>query len=128
MRGFKLNENEGTRGIWMWNELIPVIDEEGRATETDILILDTEGLHSPNRSFDIDVKIFSLSLLLSSNFVYNQIGSISDDSFEELSMIQMLPSELKFKHPNEINAEFRNFFPEFHWVLRDFNFDFKNLT
>jgi hypothetical protein len=63
MQAFKMAE--GTSGIWMWSELIPA---DG---DTDILLLDTEGLNSPERSYDIDVKLFTLSILLSSNFVYN---------------------------------------------------------
>jgi hypothetical protein len=51
----------------MWSELIPVPGND----QIDILLLDTEGLNSPKRSYDIDVKLFALSLLLSSNFVYN---------------------------------------------------------
>jgi len=69
---------EPTNGIMMWSELLPVYDESGKDTGVDILLLDTEGLHSANRSFDIDVKTFSLAILLGSNLVYNQVGHISD--------------------------------------------------
>lgn len=54
-----------TRGIWMWNQLIPLSDE------VDALLLDTEGLGSTDREFATDIKIFALSILLSSTFVFN---------------------------------------------------------
>lgn len=68
MKAFEVAKDEdapGTNGIWMWSELIQV------PGEVDVLLLDTEGLNSPIRSYDIDVKLFALSILLSSNFVYN---------------------------------------------------------
>ena len=61
----------GTNGIWMWSELIPITDKEGKDTGVDILLIDTEGLGQKHRSFDLDVKIFTLTILLSSNLVYN---------------------------------------------------------
>jgi hypothetical protein len=49
----------------MWNNLIPLNDE------VDALLLDTEGLGSTDREFETDIKIFALSILLSSTFVFN---------------------------------------------------------
>ena len=49
----------------MWNKLVPLSEE------IDALLLDTEGLGSTDREFETDIKIFSLSILLSSTFVYN---------------------------------------------------------
>jgi hypothetical protein len=54
-----------TRGIWMWSKPVPLTDE------VDGILLDTEGLNSTDRCFDADIKIFSLSILLSSTFVFN---------------------------------------------------------
>ena len=56
----------------MWNKLIPLSDE------VDALLLDTEGLGSTDREFATDIKIFALSILLSSTFVFNQIGHITE--------------------------------------------------
>ena len=81
----------------MWNELIPVKDKQGNDTGVDILLLDCEGLNQPNGSFDMDVKLFCLTILLASTLVYNQIGHISDQALETLSVIQMLTSQLKYK-------------------------------
>ena len=120
----------GTDGIWMWSELIPVIGPDGQDTGTDILLLDTEGLNSPQRSYDIDVKIFALTILLSSNFIYNQIGHISDEALQNLSLVLLLTSEIQFRHQHESGSEFRSFFPDLSWVLRDFSLEkmFQHLT
>ena len=74
MKGFQIGSTvqSCTRGIWMWNKTIPIKDD------VDAILLDTEGLNSTDRSLDIDVKIFALSILLSSTFVFNQIGHITE--------------------------------------------------
>jgi hypothetical protein len=56
----------------MWNKLVPLSDD------VDALLLDTEGLGSTDRTFEVDIKIFALSILLSSVFVFNQIGHITE--------------------------------------------------
>lgn len=109
----------------MWSELIPISDE------VDALLLDTEGLGSTDREFETDIKIFSLSILLSSTFVYNQIGHISEQSLEDLSVVLRLTNELRIRgdtSQEETGLEFKSFFPSFVWVLRDFSLDFKTLT
>ena len=130
MNGFGIGSSaeSGTSGIWMWSELIPVSGPDGADSGTDILLLDIEGLHSPQRSYDIDVKIFALTILLASNLVYNQIGNISDQALENLSMVLLLTNEIKVRHQHETGLEFKSFFPDFSWVLRDCSLDFKHLT
>lgn len=90
MKGFELGgySRDGTRGIWMWSELIPLNDKDGIDTGIDLLLIDTEGLHNQKlRGFDDDVKTFALTILLSSVLVYNQIGHISDQALENLSLV-----------------------------------------
>lgn len=43
-----------------------------------MLLMDTEGLASTERSTNVDIKIFTISILLASMFVYNQMGPISE--------------------------------------------------
>lgn len=83
MKGFEIGStvNSCTRGIWMWNNLIPL------SQDVDALLLDTEGLNSTDRTLDIDIKIFSLSILLSSVFVFNQLGHITEQSLENLNVV-----------------------------------------
>ena len=52
----------------MWNK--PVIDSED-PDENLTLLLDTEGLFSSERTTDTDLRLFALSVLLSSTLVYN---------------------------------------------------------
>lgn len=94
-----------------------------------MLVLDTQGLFSPQKGFDIDVKTFALAVLLSSNLIYNQVGHISDQSFENFSILQMLTNEIKYKGTTlETGRDFSQFFPNMTWVLRDFEMGFKSLT
>lgn len=70
MKGFEIGTTveSCTKGIWMWNQ--PIID--GSDVDENITILiDTEGLHSSERTTDVDLKIFALTILLCSSFVYN---------------------------------------------------------
>lgn len=54
-----------TKGIWLWNQ--PIACDPNSIT----LLIDTEGLHSSERSKDTDLKIFALTVLLSSAFIFN---------------------------------------------------------
>jgi hypothetical protein len=54
-----------TRGIWIWGRPVKVSED------MHVILMDTEGLGSCNRTMNIDIKIFTLSVLLSSMFVYN---------------------------------------------------------
>lgn len=61
-----------TKGLWIWGEPIKISDD------TVLIIMDTEGLNSVRiyyfyleRDLNVDLKIFSLSILLSSVFIYN---------------------------------------------------------
>ena len=49
----------------MWSKLVPINED------VDCILLDTEGLNSTDRSIDVDIKIFSLAILLSSTFIFN---------------------------------------------------------
>lgn len=70
MKGFEIGSTveSCTKGIWMWNQ--PIIDSN-EVDENITILIDTEGLHSSERTTDVDLKIFALTILLSSSFVYN---------------------------------------------------------
>ena len=61
--------NACTKGIWIWSE--PAYDEE---KDIYVYYMDTEGLGSTSRSETHDSRIFALSILLSSFFIYNSRG------------------------------------------------------
>jgi len=104
-----------TKGIWMWNKPVHINNK------VDAVLLDTEGLGSTERTTNTDIKIFSLSILLSSLFIYNCIGTISEYTLEDLDLVCNLTEHIHVnKSSIESGLEFRNFFPSFLWVLRDF--------
>lgn len=76
-----------TEGIMMWDSLIPLTNEQGEDLGIDLVVLDAEGLNTPRRGFDVDVRMFAVAVLLSSQIVYNQTGPITDQSLEDLSLI-----------------------------------------
>ena len=55
----------------MWDQLVPLKNEKGEDTGTDLIILDAEGLNTSRRGFDVDVKMFAVVVLLSSQLIYN---------------------------------------------------------
>jgi hypothetical protein len=62
--------NPCTKGLWLWAEAIRA--PEGRT----MLVIDTEGLGALDEESNHDMKIFSLAVMLSTNFIYNSVGSI----------------------------------------------------
>ena len=48
--------------------------------------MDTEGLSSVEAEANHDLKIFTLSLLTCSHFIYNSKGTIDGDALNKLSM------------------------------------------
>ena len=105
MKGFTVGSTvqSCTRGIWMWNQMINISDE------IDAVLLDTEGLGSTDREFETDIKIFALSILLSSTFVFNQIGHINEQSIEDLSVVIRLTNEMRIRdgEQEETGMEFK---------------------
>ena len=87
--GFKVRDSmpdsTGTQGIWLWNKLVPI------NSEFDALVLDCQGM-SEDTHPDVDLKLMALCMLLSSSFIFNTVGLISDDSLNQLSIMQMLTS------------------------------------
>lgn len=79
------------------------------------------------RDQTFDAKLFTLSMLISSEFIYNQLGHIDEKTIEKLSLITNL---YKIITANEKSKKFNlsDFCPSFFWVLRDFSLDLKNQT
>eukprot|EP01114_Cavostelium_apophysatum_P021666 TRINITY_DN7626_c0_g1_i1.p1 TRINITY_DN7626_c0_g1~~TRINITY_DN7626_c0_g1_i1.p1 ORF type:complete len:662 (-),score=237.71 TRINITY_DN7626_c0_g1_i1:45-2030(-) len=104
-----------TKGIWMWSELLV-------ANGKYYLLLDTEGLADPYKGVNYDMQIFSLAVLLSSSFVYNNIGVIDERSIQELEVVVELSKHIRHTQQDQKDDDnfFVEFFPDFHWVLRDF--------
>ena len=126
MDGFKVGAtiNACTKGLWVWGK--PIELENG----TKLLVIDCEGLGSveKDRTNNIDMKIFTLSVLLSSCLIYNTKYAISEDKIEELSNAANLSKRINISKDKNNNLDFGDFFPDLIWVLRDFSLDRGNLT
>ena len=68
--GHKLDRE--TMGIWMWDTPINYQLKDGRSVS--IILLDTEGIDAWDSQEKGDTQVFTLSVLLSSLFIYNSIG------------------------------------------------------
>jgi len=111
MEGFAIGPttNPCTKGIWIWSKPVRLNET------TDMIILDTEGLNSvrkiqivvcfsfsifyffAERDQTIDMKIFSISVLLSSMFIYNNLGHIDETAIENLSLVVKLSQNICLK-------------------------------
>eukprot|EP00347_Sterkiella_histriomuscorum_P019605 403340994 len=115
-----------TKGIWIWDK--PVYTSNDQV----MLLLDTEGLASTERSTNVDIKIFTLSILLSSLFIYNQMGPITENSLEDLSLVANLSNYIHIQNQqtkDQANSiDYKGYFPQFNWVLRDFYHDLEGQT
>jgi len=105
-----------TKGIWMWVGDFP--SDPSKA----LVLLDTEGLHDPEKSSKThDARIFTLSVLLSSILVYNTKGAIDASSLEGLQLATELTSHISMKagDEEEMGEDFAKFFPVLVWAVRD---------
>ncbi|NP_001072267.1 guanylate binding protein 2, interferon-inducible [Xenopus tropicalis] len=109
-----------TKGIWMW-----CVPHPCQPSHT-LVLLDTEGLGDVEKGDSKnDGWIFSLAVLLSSNLVYNSMGTIDHQSMEQLHYVTELTNLIKIKsNPKEgkdESGEFKRIFPSFTWCVRDFS-------
>lgn len=121
--------NPCTKGLWMWSQPLKSLSEEGMP----IMVVDTEGFGAFDEDQNHDIRIFTLSILISSFFIYNSVGSIDENSIQSLSFvinlskhIQMKMSENKFKNDKAETEDLSSIFPNFLWVLRDFSLQLIN--
>lgn len=113
--------NPCTKGIWIYNKPIDFRTADGE--DIALLILDSEGLGAFDQETNHDTKIFMFSVLLSSFFIYNSIGSIDENALNNLSLIVNLTKNLQIRaSESELDVdEVANYFPSFLWILRDFS-------
>uniref|UniRef100_A0A452ZWF8 GB1/RHD3-type G domain-containing protein n=1 Tax=Aegilops tauschii subsp. strangulata TaxID=200361 RepID=A0A452ZWF8_AEGTS len=60
-----------TKGLWMWSAPLKRTGLDG--TEYNLVLLDTEGIDAYDQTGTYSIQIFSLAVLLSSMFIYNQV-------------------------------------------------------
>ena len=121
--------NPCTKGLWLWNEVMTGQDKDGNTVK--YLIVDTEGIGALDTNSQHDSIIFSLALLLSSNFIYNSVGSIDEGALNNLSLVVNLTKHIHVRSSNSGSAEddgadFAQYFPSFLWLVRDFTLQLVN--
>ena len=87
-----------------------------------VLLIDTEGFAGIDENANHDTRIFLFSLLLSSFFIYNSVGSIDENALQNLSLVINLAKEIQIKSSGKDAdpEELAQYFPSFLWVVRDF--------
>lgn len=108
------------KGLWLWSKTLKTENaEEGDLTT---LLIDTEGFGGIDESQNHDTKIFLFSLLLSSFFIYNSVGSIDENALNNLSLIINLAKDIQFKASGgqTEGEDVSQYFPSFLWIIRDF--------
>lgn len=124
-KGFSLGSTvqSHTKGIWMW-----CVPHPKKPNHT-LVLLDTEGLGDVEKGDNQnDSWIFALAILLSSTFVYNSMGTITQQAMDQLHYVTELTDRIRAKssstdNGDEDSADFISFFPDFVWTLRDFSLD-----
>lgn len=111
-----------TKGLWMWSTPIPQIAPDG--SKHHLVLLDTEGIDAYDQTGQYSTQIFSLAVLLSSLFVYNQMGGIDEAALDRLSLVTEVTKHIRVRAGSaagESSAqELAAFTPRFVWLLRDF--------
>ncbi|XP_030511608.1 guanylate-binding protein 3-like [Rhodamnia argentea] len=101
-----------TKGLWLMSA--PMKRSAVDGTEYTILHLDSDG------TVGYDQKIFSLAVLLSSVFVYNQFGGIDAAALHQLSVLTQTTEPIRVIGSNSGLGQYT---PTFVWLLKDFSFD-----
>ena len=113
-----------TKGIWIWSEPIMIKNSNSiNNEEFPCFMIDTEGLGAYDEEVNHDSKIFLISILISSLFIYNSFGTIDENAISSLSFVLNLSKTIKLKNSfkEDNKNELAKYFPSFLWVLRDFS-------
>ncbi|CAD8065990.1 unnamed protein product [Paramecium primaurelia] len=109
-----------TKGLWMWGK--PLLGQTSDGESCSILVVDSEGLGAPDEDSTHDIRIFSLTILLTSCFIYNSVGSIDENALQNLSLVVNLTKNIQLKSGQSLQdlEDLSQYFPQFYWVVRDF--------
>lgn len=112
-----------TKGLWMWSTPLKRTAPDG--TEYSLLLLDSEGIDAYDQTGTYSTQIFSLAVLLSSMFIYNQMGGIDEAALDRLSLVTEMTKHIRVRASQHrpSAAELGQFSPIFLWLLRDFYLD-----
>ncbi|EEF44366.1 interferon-induced guanylate-binding protein, putative [Ricinus communis] len=112
-----------TKGLWMWSAPLKKIALDG--TEYNLLLFDSGGTNTCDQTEIYSTQIFSVAVLLSSLFVYNQVGVIDEAALDHLSLVTEMTKHVhrRASQGKNLVSELGHFSPVFMWLLRDFYLD-----
>ncbi|XP_008789979.1 guanylate-binding protein 4-like [Phoenix dactylifera] len=112
-----------TKGLWLWSAPLKRTALDG--TEYNLLLLDSEGIDAYDQTGTYSTQIFSLAVLLSSMFIYNQMGGIDEAALDRLSLVTEMTKHIRVRASGgrSTASELGQFSPVFVWLLRDFYLD-----
>ncbi|KAJ7968616.1 Guanylate-binding protein like [Quillaja saponaria] len=112
-----------TKGLWLWSAPLKRTALDG--TEYNLLLLDSEGIDAYDQTGTYSTQIFSLAVLLSSMFIYNQMGGIDEAALDRLSLVTQMTKHIRVRASGGRTSasELGQFSPIFIWLLRDFYLD-----
>lgn len=112
-----------TKGLWMWSAPLKRTTIDG--SEYSLLLLDSEGIDAYDQTGTYSTQIFSLAVLLSSMFIYNQMGGIDESALDRLSLVTEMTKHIRVRASGgrSTPTELGQFSPIFVWLLRDFYLD-----
>ena len=118
--------NPCTKGLWMWGR--PIVHRTSRDEILNVFIVDSEGMGACEEDSTHDSRVFALTMLLSSCFIYNSMGIIDENAISSLGLVVGLGKYLQIRANQANSEESRNslFSPEFYWVVRDFSLQLIN--
>ncbi|KAG4971432.1 hypothetical protein JHK85_037853 [Glycine max] len=107
---------EAVATLQLVKEPVGVVSVCGRARQGKSFILN-QGTYS--------TQIFSLAVLLSSMFIYNQMGGIDEAALDRLSLVTQMTKHIRVRASGgrSSTSELGQFSPIFVWLLRDFYLD-----
>ena len=108
---------DNKKGVYFWTS--PLNKENSKEK---ILFIDTQGLNTNISENDLEYKLLTLILIISSLFIYNTIGDINSNSLNNLQLIMHLNDLINFDQKNIDKDEMiSELCPKFIWTLRDFD-------
>lgn len=105
-----------TAGIWIWLRRHP------KDSGLVVCFADTEGLDTPHIQQSYNWMLSSLTLLISTVFLYQSKSSIDSSATERLSTILAVAEQMLGKDEEHLNSSK----PSFLWVLRDMQLQMSN--
>jgi hypothetical protein len=106
--------NSCTKGILAHEA--PIRMRDGR----QVLVLDSEGLNALDSDVNHDVRIFALTVLLSSVFVYNVSQTLDESTLSSLKVVMDFVRMMKMGADEETTQHIADEMPTFVVAVRDF--------